>query len=202
MPPLGQVLLTPSEEEQLDERYVRLAGTQDQYIQHVRFDAFPEQQRRLGKTTAVKHSHATRTMVHAFQAMRDPARDWNRPFDCEDLDIEDINASLDTLKENHKAVYLTRLHLCESGIARQLRMLIAGSKSIRSIDPGKAIEWVQGQLAITLAENQRKAIVWAVENKVMVITGGPGTGKTTIIHAVLKISARLKSYGERFSNFG
>lgn len=52
---------------------------------------------------------------------------------------------------------------------------------------------MQGQLSITLAENQIKAIAWAVKNKVMVITGGPGTGKTTIINAVLKIFARLKA---------
>ncbi len=107
--------------------------------------------------------------------------------------IEDINDSLDTFRENHKAVYLTRFHSCETGIARHLGVLVSGNKSIRSIDTGKAIDWVQGQLAITLAENQRKAVVWAVENKVMVITGGPGTGKTTIINAVLKIFARLKA---------
>lgn len=107
--------------------------------------------------------------------------------------IEDINETLDVFKENHKAVYLARFHLCETGIARRLKALVAGTKSLRDIDTNKAIDWVQGQLSITLAENQIKAIVWAVKNKVMVITGGPGTGKTTIINAVLKIFARLKA---------
>jgi exodeoxyribonuclease V alpha subunit len=107
--------------------------------------------------------------------------------------IEDINETLDVFKENHKAVYLARFHLCETGIARRLKALVTGTKSLRDIDTNKAIDWVQGQLSITLAENQIKAIVWAVKNKVMVITGGPGTGKTTIINAVLKIFARLKA---------
>jgi exodeoxyribonuclease V alpha subunit len=107
--------------------------------------------------------------------------------------IEDINEALDAFKENHKAVYLARLHACETGIARRLKALIAGTKSIRAIDTDKAIDWVQRRLSITLAENQLKAVVWAVENKVMVITGGPGTGKTTIINAVLKIFSRLKT---------
>lgn len=107
--------------------------------------------------------------------------------------IEDINETLDVFKENHKAVYLARFHLCETGIARRLKALVAGTKSLRDIDTNKAIDWVQGQLSITLAENQIKAIAWAVKNKVMVITGGPGTGKTTIINAVLKIFARLKA---------
>ena len=107
--------------------------------------------------------------------------------------IEDINETVDTFKENHKAVYLARFYLCETGIARRLKELVAGTKSIRDIDTDRAIDWVQRRLSITLAENQKKAVAWAVENKVMVITGGPGTGKTTIINAVLKIFSRLKA---------
>ncbi len=107
--------------------------------------------------------------------------------------IEDINETADTFKQNIKAVYLIRFHLCETGIARRLTTLIHASKSIRDIDSDKAIDWVQRRLSITLAENQMKAVVRAIENKVLVITGGPGTGKTTIINAVLKIYARLKS---------
>ena len=107
--------------------------------------------------------------------------------------IEDINETADTFKQNIKAVYLTRFHLCETGIARRLTTLVHASKAIREIDSDKAIDWVQRRLSITLAENQMKAVVWAIENKVLVITGGPGTGKTTIINAVLKIYARLKS---------
>ncbi len=107
--------------------------------------------------------------------------------------IEDINETADTFKQNLKAVYLTRFHLCETGIARRLTTLVHANKAIRDIDSDKAIDWVQRRLSITLAENQMKAVVWAIENKVLVITGGPGTGKTTIINAVLKIYARLKS---------
>ncbi|MGB5745399.1 MAG: ATP-dependent RecD-like DNA helicase [Desulfobacterales bacterium] len=107
--------------------------------------------------------------------------------------IEDIHETLDAFKENHKAVYLARFYLCETGIADRLKTLMTGSKSLRDIDTNKAINWVQGQLSITLADNQIKAVAWAVENKVMVITGGPGTGKTTLINAVLKIFARLRA---------
>ena len=107
--------------------------------------------------------------------------------------IEDTNERADTFKQNIKAVYLTRFHLCETGIARRLTTLVHASKTIRDIDTDKAIDWMQRRLSITLAENQMKAVVWAIENKVLVITGGPGTGKTTIIKAVLKIYARLKS---------
>ena len=111
----------------------------------------------------------------------------------EKIIIEDLNGDLDTFKGNDRSVFLTRFHVCETGAARRLGILANTPKSIRDIDSNKAVEWVQRQLSITLAANQIKAIGWAIENKVMVITGGPGTGKTTIINAVLKIFSRLNA---------
>ena len=105
--------------------------------------------------------------------------------------IEDVNEDLEGLDKNHKEVYLATLHHCETGIARKLKILITTAKSIRKIDADKAIEWVQKQLAITLAGRQIEAVRCALKDKVMVITGGPGTGKTTIINAILKIFEKL-----------
>ena len=106
--------------------------------------------------------------------------------------IEDLNDKREEFRINNKAVYLAKYHLCEENIAIRLKTLIDASKSIRTIDAEKAIGWVQKQLAITMANNQLEAIKCAIENKVMVITGGPGTGKTTIINAILKIFSKLK----------
>ncbi|UCF90162.1 MAG: ATP-dependent RecD-like DNA helicase [Desulfobacterales bacterium] len=106
--------------------------------------------------------------------------------------IEDLNDDLEAFAENHKAVYLVKFHRCETGIAKRLKALQSAPKSIRAIDAARALDWIQRQLAIVLAENQLKAIRGAIENKILVITGGPGTGKTTIIHAVLQIFSRLK----------
>lgn len=105
--------------------------------------------------------------------------------------IEDLNQDIGEFRENYKAVYLEKFHFFEAGIASRLKGLIRAAKSIRRIDTTKAIDWVQEQLDITLAEKQVEAIRSAVEDKVLVITGGPGTGKTTMIHAVLKIFAKL-----------
>ena len=106
--------------------------------------------------------------------------------------IEDLNEEIEEFRENNKAVYLAKFHVSETSIATRLKTLINAPKSIRKIDSHKAIEWVQKQLAITLANKQVEAIRCATENKVMVITGGPGTGKTTIINAILKIFSKLK----------
>jgi exodeoxyribonuclease V alpha subunit len=105
--------------------------------------------------------------------------------------IEDLNQEIDAFRENNKAVYLAKYHVSETGIAIRLKTMISVSKSMRNIHSDKAIEWVQKQLDITLAKKQVDAIKCATENKVMVITGGPGTGKTTIINAVLKIFSKL-----------
>ena len=91
----------------------------------------------------------------------------------------------------NKAVYLAKFHLSETSIVTRMKTLIKTPKSIRKIDSDRAIEWVQRQLAIILAKKQVEAIRCAVDHKVMIITGGPGTGKTTIISAILKIFSRL-----------
>lgn len=105
--------------------------------------------------------------------------------------VEDINKSIEEFKKNNKAVYLTKFHLCETSISERLKTLLTSPKSIRHVASEKAIDWVQKQLNITLAEKQIGAIQSALTNKIMIITGGPGTGKTTIINTVLKIFSRL-----------
>jgi len=106
--------------------------------------------------------------------------------------IEDLKEGVEDFRENNKAVYLARFHLSETSIVTRMKTLISSPKSIRKIDSDKAIEWVQKQLTITLAAKQVEAMRCAAENKVMIITGGPGTGKTTIINAILKIFSTLR----------
>ena len=105
--------------------------------------------------------------------------------------IEDLNEAVAEFKENNKAVYLAKYHYSESKTAENLKRLMAAAKTIRKIDTDKALEWVQDRLAIVLAKNQVEAVKSAIENKVLVITGGPGTGKTTIITAILTIYSTL-----------
>jgi len=105
--------------------------------------------------------------------------------------VEKINERTGELKKTNR-VYLTKFHVTETGIASRIKALLKAPKSIRNFDSSKAASWVQEQLSIDLAENQVQALRSASENKIMVITGGPGTGKTTIINALLKIFSGLK----------
>lgn len=62
---------------------------------------------------------------------------------------------------------------------------------IKSID--SAIEWVQERISIKLTDNQKEAIAGVINNKISIITGGPGTGKTTIVRAIHSIYKAKKA---------
>ncbi len=92
-----------------------------------------------------------------------------------------------------EAVYLTPYHFAELRVAEKLLQLVAAPKTMRPIEAEKAIVWVQRQLKIELASRQAEAIRAAAGSKVLVVTGGPGTGKTTIIIAILRIFQAIKA---------
>ncbi len=86
-----------------------------------------------------------------------------------------------------RVVYLAKYHLSETQAAARLKTLLGTPSALRPIEEEKALAWVQEKLSLQLAENQVEAIRAAVSHKVLVITGGPGTGKTTIINAIIRI---------------
>lgn len=85
------------------------------------------------------------------------------------------------------AVYLPAFHYAESNSAKNLYKLLSAPWAEHRVNVDAMIPWVQDLLGITLAQRQEEALRIALESKVMVITGGPGTGKTTLIKAILKI---------------
>jgi exodeoxyribonuclease V alpha subunit len=105
---------------------------------------------------------------------------------------EEREIFIEDLGGDRKAVYLIPFYLAEKGVAEGLKRLKDAPSTIRPIHPEKAIEWVQGRLGIELAEKQKEAVLLAARSKVLIITGGPGTGKTTILTAILKIFQQLK----------
>lgn len=88
-------------------------------------------------------------------------------------------------------VWIKMLFSSEMGIARELKRIKKGESFLRQIETPKAIQWVQEKLQIQLAENQALAVAHAVSGKLHIITGGPGTGKSTITNAILTIMDKL-----------
>ena len=96
----------------------------------------------------------------------------------------------DLVKQN-EFVWVRPLYLTEIGIGREMARLTQSVCRIRAVDVEKALEWVQGQLKIELAPEQRTAVGQGVKDKVLIVTGGPGTGKSTITKAILGISEKI-----------
>jgi exodeoxyribonuclease V alpha subunit len=84
-------------------------------------------------------------------------------------------------------VLLGGLYRAEQVIAERILRLANGKLPWRDIDAEKALPWVEQKTGLSLAESQVAAIRVALISKVLVITGGPGVGKTTIVNAILRI---------------
>jgi len=89
--------------------------------------------------------------------------------------------------ENQTAVYLAPFYYAEAGVCRrlvELSMVDMGTSFLNIEDMLKKFQKEEG---ILLALKQREAVIEALSNGVTVITGGPGTGKTTIINCIIKL---------------
>ncbi|MBK9091117.1 MAG: ATP-dependent RecD-like DNA helicase [Holophagales bacterium] len=84
-------------------------------------------------------------------------------------------------------VFLPALHAAERVIAERIAALAAGSPPWRHSDPASAIPWVEARTGVTLSPSQRSAVAAFLRSKVLVLTGGPGVGKTTLVDALLRI---------------
>ncbi|MGT2471877.1 AAA family ATPase [Paraburkholderia terrae] len=80
------------------------------------------------------------------------------------------------------SVFLAPLYNAERSIVSQVQRLKSGSPPWSAFDVDKAIPWVEQKLAIQLADCQKQAIRLALSSKLLVITGGPGVGKTTLVN--------------------
>jgi exodeoxyribonuclease V alpha subunit len=83
--------------------------------------------------------------------------------------------------------YLASLYRAELGVAQNIHRLLQGNSVWSSLDAKKAIPWVEDKTGCTLSPSQREAVEISLHNKVVIITGGPGVGKTTLVNSILRI---------------
>ncbi len=114
-----------------------------------------------------------------------------------EVDPEALEEPLDELERRMRvvverppeppAIFLPRLHAAEVEVARQVRLILE-SPAPAVTDRGEhAIRWFERRSGLTLAEAQRRALAAVVTEKALVVTGGPGTGKTTLVQGVTAI---------------
>jgi exodeoxyribonuclease V alpha subunit len=89
-------------------------------------------------------------------------------------------------------LFLASLHRAEVGLAQSVRRISVSPHPLPRIDVEKAIAWVEPRLNIKLAAGQQEAIRQACQHKLLVITGGPGVGKTTLVRSILEIFSAKK----------
>src|SRR3954471_5573356 len=102
------------------------------------------------------------------------------------LELQDGTVIADDL-DGRRCVFLAGLYRAEREIAGKLNALAAGKPPWPLIDADKAIPWVEKRTKLALAQSQIEAVRVALASKVLVITGGPGVGKTTLVNSILKI---------------
>lgn len=93
--------------------------------------------------------------------------------------------------DKEEFVWLKPLRIAEDGITKEIYRLLENPSFFRKVNTSSALDWVSDQIKIKFASAQKKAIISALEDKVLIITGGPGTGKSTITKAILKILSKL-----------
>jgi exodeoxyribonuclease V alpha subunit len=102
------------------------------------------------------------------------------------LELEAGDVVADSVGETD-CIFLAGLYRAEQSIAERLRGCAFGRPPWPEIDATKAMTWVERKTGLALAPSQQEAVRLALHSKVLVITGGPGVGKTTLVNAILKI---------------
>lgn len=89
--------------------------------------------------------------------------------------------------DGNPCLFLTPLQRAEVGVAGSIKRLLDGHTPWGCVEPNKAIPWVEQKTCLTLSPSQQQAVKLALTSKLLVITGGPGVGKTTLVNSILLI---------------
>lgn len=89
-------------------------------------------------------------------------------------------------------VYMPSLYFSEVGIATKTERLVqAKFKGFKKKLINESLSSIEADFGVTYAPTQRKAIEMALNNQISILTGGPGTGKTTVVRAIVELYADL-----------
>jgi exodeoxyribonuclease V alpha subunit len=107
-----------------------------------------------------------------------------------DTALQRTLAAGDLVLENiggEELIFLPALKRAEEGIANRIKMLSASASNYPPIVFDKAVAWCQERTGKEFAPSQREALKQALTSRALIITGGPGVGKTTLVNAILLI---------------
>jgi exodeoxyribonuclease V alpha subunit len=106
--------------------------------------------------------------------------------------LQSLANSGSVIIEDQERVYPAIMAAMENSTARFLRDLICSPRFLPEIKIDAAIGWIESRTGMRLSDAQRQAIAAVVDHKVLIITGGPGTGKTTLLRSLIEILERKR----------
>lgn len=116
----------------------------------------------------------------------DNAEIWNQAVEAMMRQREIV--MVPSSQDSQAPVYLNTLYQAEKGVARHLARLFTSASRMALQAPSETdLNNVEKQMKLRLAPLQRAAVSASLTNKIVIITGGPGTGKTTILRGVLHL---------------
>jgi exodeoxyribonuclease V alpha subunit len=126
---------------------------------------------------------------HCFMPREELTRKAAEMLEIEDskllMTIDHMTTEKDLILEAPDSLYLPPLYYSESGTAKRVRALLDGQSALSGAD--RIIGRVEKSSGIQYDEVQKDAIRTAAASKVMILTGGPGTGKTTTVKGIIAV---------------
>jgi exodeoxyribonuclease V alpha subunit len=107
--------------------------------------------------------------------------------------VENLRSEGPDATDSGRAVYLPPLHRNEKTVAERLQRLMNCPKGLSVARRQQTVRRARSDFTVRLAKDQQTAVDRSLTDKVLIITGGPGTGKTTIISAIVHLFSRLTS---------
>jgi len=105
--------------------------------------------------------------------------------------LEQNGHIIEDILDEKSYIWIRPLHSAEWGVARELQRIYEAPCKIRDVITDSAIKWAEKTHRIRFAKEQKKAITESLQQKIHIITGGPGTGKSTITRAILSITSKV-----------
>lgn len=120
----------------------------------------------------------------------------SRPIEIEPESLANVIIQLveeGKIQQEETNLYENSLYFAEWGIASSIQRLLARKKEISYPEKkvAKLLRKIEKQLGITYGSSQEKAIKDAITSPLFILTGGPGTGKTTVINGIVRMFAEL-----------
>lgn len=168
--------------------------TADQIARHVGIDEDSPERLRAGVLHVLRSAHDDGHVFLPRSQVEEKARELLGPK------VGSLDDIFHSLRQDHRivvedeAVYSIPAHTAEVGAADHLRRLLGGAGTLDLL-PGRDVKGelaeIESGLGMELASAQRQAILSVFEHPLAVVTGGPGTGKTTIVQAICKLGDKL-----------